>query len=106
MAQYQLTVDEDQVRGLFTRDDALAGLVTTVVQQILEAQVADHVQAQPYERTEERGGHRNGDKPRSLATRVGTLGRRLPQVRQGQVSTDPLLRFPPRDQAFSPACVA
>ncbi|GAC1407782.1 MAG: hypothetical protein NVSMB65_21870 [Chloroflexota bacterium] len=49
-------LDEDQVRGLVTRDDALVGLVTTVVQQILEAQVSDHLQAQPYERTEERRG--------------------------------------------------
>src|SRR5947209_13001141 len=100
MAQYQLTVDEDQVRGLFTRDDALAGLVTTVVQQILEAQVADHLQAQPYERTEERRGYRNGSKPRSLTTRVGTLELRVPQVRQGEFSTDLFLRFQRSEQAF------
>jgi putative transposase len=100
MAQYQLTVDEDQVRGLFTRDDALAGLVTTVVQQILEAQVSDHLQAQPYERTEERRGYRNGYKPRSLTTRVGTLELRVPQVRQGEFSTDLFLRFQRSEQAF------
>jgi len=100
MAQYQLTVDEDQVRGLFTRDDALAGLVTTVVQQILEAQVSDHLQAQPYERTEERRGYRNGYKPRQLTTRVGTLELRVPQVRQGEFSTDLFLRFQRSEQAF------
>ena len=93
MTPYQLTGDEDQVRGLFTRDDALAGLVTAVVQQILEAQVADHLQAQPYERTAERQGYRNGDKPRQLTTRVGPLELRVPQGRQGEFSTDLFLRF-------------
>jgi transposase-like protein len=100
MAQYQLTVDEDQVRGLFTREDALAGLVTTIVQQILEAQVTDQLQAQPYERTDERRGYRNGYKPRSLTTRVGTLELRVPQVRQGEFSTDLFLRFQRSEQAF------
>lgn len=100
MAQYQLSVDEDQVRGLFTRDDALAGLVSAVVQQILEAQVTEQLQAQPYERTEERQGYRNGYKPRALTTRVGTLELRVPQVRQGAFSTDLFGRFQRSEQAF------
>src|SRR5258707_6371028 len=100
MAQYQLTVDEDQVRGLFTRDDALAGLVTTVVQQILEAQVSDHLQPQPYERTEERRGYRNGVKPRSLTTPVGTLEVRVPPGRPGGVSADLFPRVPRTPQTL------
>ena len=50
-----------------------AQLLEQVVNQVLEAQVAEHVQAEPYERTEERRGYRNGYKPRQLTTRVGTL---------------------------------
>jgi transposase-like protein len=99
MAQYQLSVDEDQVRGLFTRDDALAGLVTSIVQQILEAQVTEQLHAQPYERTDERRGYRNGYKPRQLTTRVGTLELRVPQVRQGEFSTDLFMRFQRSEQA-------
>jgi len=41
------------------------------------------LQAQPYERSEERLGHANGFKPKSLATRVGQIDLRVPQVRNG-----------------------
>ena len=100
MTPYKLTVDADAVQGLFTRDDALAGLVEQIVQQVLEAQVTDYLQAQPYERTTERRGYRNGFKPRQLTTRVGTLDLRVPQVRQGEFSTDLFLRFQRSEQAF------
>ncbi len=41
------------------------------------------LQAQPYERCEERLGHANGFKPKTLATRVGEIDLRVPQVRGG-----------------------
>lgn len=100
MAQYQLTVDENRVHGLFTQDGALAHLVEEIVQQVWEAQVAEHLQAQPYERTAERRGYRNGYQPRSLTTRVGTLEVRVPQVRDGTFSTDLFARFQRSEQAF------
>jgi len=39
--------------------------------------------AKPYERTAERLGHANGFKPKTLATRVGEVELRVPQVRDG-----------------------
>ena len=45
----------------------------TYLQEYLEQEVADHLGALPYERTESRQGHRNGYKPRQLNTRVGKL---------------------------------
>jgi len=100
MTQYQLTIDESVAQGLFTQDGALGRLVEPVVQQLLEARVSDHLQAGPYERTEERRGYRNGYKPRSLTTRVGTLELRVPQVRDGDFSTDLFARFQRSEQAF------
>ena len=41
------------------------------------------LQAQPYERCEQRLGHANGFKPKHLATRVGLVELRVPQVRDG-----------------------
>lgn len=41
------------------------------------------LQARPYERCEERLGHANGFKPKTLATRVGEIDLRIPQVRGG-----------------------
>ena len=100
MTQYQLTVDAEHVQHLFTQDGALGRLVEGIVQQILEAQVSEHLCAQPYERTEERRGYRNGSKPRALTTRVGTLELRVPQVREGEFSTDLFARFQRSEQAF------
>jgi putative transposase len=41
------------------------------------------LQAQPYERCDERQGRANGFKPKTLATRVGNIELRVPQVRDG-----------------------
>ena len=45
--------------------------------------VARHqvLQAQPYERTDARLGYANGFKPKTLASRVGHITFRVPQVR-------------------------
>jgi putative transposase len=42
----------------------LREIVERVVQQVLEAEMSEHVGAAPYERTEGRTGRRNGYKPR------------------------------------------
>jgi transposase-like protein len=41
--------------------------------------MTEHIGAAPYERTEDRKGQRNGYKPRTLRTRVGTLKLAVPQ---------------------------
>ena len=47
-------------------------IVERAVQQMLEAEMTEHVGVAPHERTDARKGHRNGYKPRALRTRVGT----------------------------------
>lgn len=68
--------------------------------QILEAQVAEQLQAAPYERTEERQGYCNGYKPRWLTTRVGRLTLRVPQVRESIFSTELFARYQRSEQAL------
>ena len=63
--------------------DFLRGLVQRVLQEVLEAEMTEHVGAAPHERTDTRKGHRNGHKPRTLRTRVGTLNLLVPQDRGG-----------------------
>src|SRR5215471_17530880 len=88
MTQYQLTVDSDTLRQLFASKDQLAHLVETVLNQVLQAQVTEQLQAAPYERTDERRDYRNGFKPHHLRTRVGTLTLRVPQLLEGPFSTE------------------
>ena len=57
----------------------LREIVERVLQELLETEMTEHIGAAPYERTENRNGHRNGHKPRMLRTRVGTLNLLVPQ---------------------------
>jgi transposase-like protein len=75
-------------------------MLEQVLNQVLEAQVTEHVQAEPYERTQERRGYRNGYKPRQLTTRVGTLALRVPQVRDGSFSPELFERYQRSEQAL------
>ena len=49
----------------------------------MEAEVADQIGAGCHERTDEQSTRRNGYRPRTLDTRVGTLELQIPKVRQG-----------------------
>jgi transposase-like protein len=46
----------------------LREIVGRVVQQLLEAEMTEHIGAAPYERSATRAGHRSGYKPRALRT--------------------------------------
>jgi len=48
MAEYDISLTKDQVEGLLTNDDGLKGLVTVVVNQVLEAQMSEHLSAGHY----------------------------------------------------------
>jgi transposase-like protein len=100
MTQYQLTLDRETVQRLFSNNEQLTQLLESVVNQVLEAQMSEHVQAEPYERTEERRGYRNGYKPRQFTTRVGTLHLRVPQARDGSFSPELFARYQRSEQAL------
>jgi putative transposase len=71
-----------------------------VIQELLEAQMTEHIGAAPYERTENRTGQRNGYKPRTLRTRVGTLNLLVPQDREGTFSTRLFSRYQRNEKAL------
>jgi transposase-like protein len=78
----------------------LKEIVERVLQELLEAEMTEHVGAAPYERTTERKGHRNGHKPRTLRTRVGTLNLLVPQDREGTFSTRLFSRYQRNEKAL------
>jgi len=100
MAKYQITLDEQTLHRLFTGDRQLAHLLEAILNQVLEAQVGEHLRAERYERTDERQGYRNGYKPRQLTTRVGQLVLRVPQVREGGVAPGLFARYQRSEQAL------
>jgi putative transposase len=78
----------------------LREILERVVQQILEAEMSEHIGAAPYERTDERTGQRNGYKPRTLRSRVGTLNLLVPQDREGTFSTRLFSRYQRNEKAL------
>jgi putative transposase len=86
--------------ALLDDPEFLRGLVQGAVQAILEAEMTAHVGAEHYERAAGRTGQRNGYKPRTLTTRVGTLELRVPQDREGTFSTEVFGRYQRNEQAL------
>jgi putative transposase len=80
--------------------DFLREIVQSVLQEVLEAEMTEHVGAAPHERTDTRKGHRNGHKPRTLRTRVGTLNLLVPQDREGTFSTRLFSRYQRNEKAL------
>jgi len=78
----------------------LRGIVERTLQVILEEEMTAHLGAGRYERGEGRTGYRNGAKPRTLTTRVGTLELRVPQDRDGTFSTELFARYQRSEQAL------
>ncbi len=78
----------------------MARLLEQVLNQVLQAQAQDALQAALYERTPDRQGYRNGTYDRPLTTRVGSLTLRVPRLRDGSFSPDLFARYQRQEQAF------
>src|SRR3569623_43035 len=69
----QLLLDHDE--------DALAEGFRLLVNEAMKAERTYALNAAPYQRTDERLGHANGFKPKTVATRLGSITFDIPQVR-------------------------
>ena len=78
----------------------LRGIVERALQAVLEEEMTAPLGATRYERAEGRSGYRNGHKPRTLTTRVGTIELRVPQDRDGTFSTELFARYQRSEQAL------
>ncbi len=83
----------------------MAQLLEQFLNQVLHAQAFEQLQAEPYERCEERQGYRNGSRPHPLTTRVGTLTLRVPRLRNGNFSTELFSWYQRSEQALLLALV-
>lgn len=63
--------------------DAVPELMRVLINNIMQAERSKYLQAEEYERTEERKGHANGYKPKTMKTRIGEITFSIPQVREG-----------------------
>ena len=93
-----MTRKQDSARGSITAEDLkrllaedrdlLKIIVEQTLQQVLEAEMDEALQASKGERTAGRLGYRAGHYNRMLVTRVGHIELRVPQDRQGRFRTE------------------
>lgn len=91
----------EEVKALFTENpEAFRSLLQKVVQDALESEMENFLEAGPYERTETRRGYRAGYYSRRMETRVGTLALRVPQDREGNFKTELFERYQRSEKAL------
>jgi transposase-like protein len=100
MATIEITVDDEKIQDLLQSDRGMAALLEPILNQLLQAEMTDHLRAEPGERTTDRRGWRNGSYRRRLTTRVGTLQLEVPRDRQGTFQTSLFERYQRSEKAL------
>ena len=100
MKQYDISISREQMAGLLSEENVFGDMVREVINQVLQAQMSEHLGADKYERNDDRVGMRNGNRTRQLKTRVGTLVLTVPQTRDGSFSTDLFRKYQRNEQAL------
>ena len=89
------------VKAVLAGDDAfIRTVVRAALQEVLEAEMTETVGAAKGERTANRLGYRSGYYGRTLITRVGKLELRVPQDRDGCLSTELFERYQRSERAL------
>ena len=92
---------KEELKQLLLEDrDLLKTLVEQTLQQVLEAEMDEALQAGKGERTADRLGYRSGYYNRTLITRVGKIELRVPQDRQGRFRTEVFERYQRSEKAL------
>ena len=83
MAQLNITLNQEEIQALLLDDrgDAFKKILEVSLNKILQAESAEQLKAEPYERSDERTDSRNGSRDRCLNTRVGKITLRVPRHR-------------------------
>jgi putative transposase len=105
MASNEMTADDsrsDVAKQAFLLNDPgfMQGVVQQFIQNVLDHEMTDYLQATPYERSAGRLGYRSGRRPRKLKTRAGTLSLDVPTERTGHFRTAVFDRYQRSEQAF------
>jgi transposase-like protein len=89
------------LKALLSDDpEFLRTLISVALQEVLEAEMTEALQAEKGERAPTRLGYRSGYYGRTLITRVGKLELRVPQDRQGRFSTELFERYQRSERAL------
>ena len=100
MSTYDITLKEEDLVDLMSKNDGMVTVLTSLINQVMDMQCAEQLKAAHYERTDQRADYRNGYRTRTLYTRVGPLTLRVPQTRNGTFSTDIFNKYQRSEKAL------
>jgi len=103
MTQLHFTFNSEDIQKIITEsgaDQTAKTVLTIFFNQLMEQQRNDYIQADHYERNEERQSQRNGYYHREFTTRVGTLELRVPRTRDGKFTPNLFERYQRSEQAL------
>jgi transposase-like protein len=100
MATIEIEIDDEKIHQLLRGDRGMAVLLEPILNQILQAEMTEHLKAQPGEETDDRRGYRNGTYERQLTTRVGTIELEVPRDREGTFQTALFQRYQRSEKAL------
>ena len=101
MTRRKHTIDVTELKQIAQdQPDLLRPLIQAVLQEVLETEMDEALQAGKHERSADRLGYRSGYYRRNLVTRVGQLELRVPQDRQGHFSTAVFERYQRSEKAL------
>lgn len=100
MANIQFTISDKKIQEMLFGDRGIEVLMEEVINQLLQAEMTEHLRAAPGEQTDRRTGYRNGSYERRLTTRVGTLELEVPRDREGTFQTKLFERYQRNEKAL------
>jgi transposase-like protein len=100
MASIEIEINNEKIQQLLQGDRGMAVLLEPILNQILQAEMTEHLKAEPGEETDDRRGYRNGTYERKLTTRVGTIELEVPRDREGTFQTALFQRYQRSEKAL------
>ena len=100
MATFEITIDNEKIQHLLQSDRGMAALLEPILNQMLQAEMTEHLGAESDQRTDTRQGYRNGSYKRQLTTRVGTINLEVPRDRDGTFQTQLFQRYQRSEKAL------
>lgn len=95
-----IDLSDEELEKILLGDRGKDLLMEKVFNQILQAEMTDHLGVNRYERSEDRTGYRNGSYERELTTRVGQLTLEVPRCKDGSFSTKLFQRYQRSEKAL------
>lgn len=106
MTEYDVTPNDKHYQSaLIDSPDFIKDIVQTTLQEILHAEMLEHIGAEPYERSNTRTTYRNGSYPRTLNLAVGRIQLRVPQARDGSFETKLFEKYQRSERALTLAVI-